>query len=72
MGVHYGLNRARFMEPVPVGSCLFARVILLGADPIDNDRYQLTWQVTIEREGGGKAACVAESISWRYPDPVSS
>lgn len=70
MGIHYGLNRVRFTALVPVGSRLLARVTLLGADPIDSGGYQLTWQVTIEREGGGKPACIAESISRRYPDPA--
>jgi hypothetical protein len=27
---------------------------------------QVTWRVTIEREGGDKPVCVAESISRRY------
>ena len=67
MGVNYGLNRVRFTSPVPVGSRLRAHLHLLAADPIANDGVQMTWQVTIEREGGDKPVCVAESISRRYP-----
>ena len=67
MGVNYGLNKVRFTAPVPVGSRVRARCRLLAADAIDNGGYQFTWNVTIEREGSEKPACVAESISRRYP-----
>ena len=67
MGVNYGLNKVRFTSPVPVGSRLRARMKLLAADPIDNEGLQMTWQVTVEREGADKPACVAESLSRRYP-----
>ncbi|MDE2617107.1 MAG: MaoC family dehydratase [Burkholderiales bacterium] len=67
MGVNYGLNRVRFMAPVPVGSRLRARMKLLACEPIDNRGVQMTWEVTIEREGAAKPVCVAESIARRYP-----
>ena len=67
MGVNYGLNKVRFMSPVPVGSRVRARLKLLGSDPIDNKGVQMTWEVTVERDGMTKPVCVAESISRRYP-----
>ena len=67
MAVNYGLNKVRFMAPVPVGSRLRARVALLAAEPIDNAGVQLTWRVTVEREGSAKPVCVAESLVRRYP-----
>jgi acyl dehydratase len=67
MGVNYGLNRVRFMSPVPVGSRVRARMKLLASDPIDNQGQQMTWEVTIELEGAPKPACVAESVGRRYP-----
>jgi acyl dehydratase len=67
MGVNYGLNRVRFMAPVPVGSRLRARLRLLACEPIDNQGMQMTWEVTVEREGVAKPVCVAESIARRYP-----
>lgn len=67
MGVNYGLNRVRFMAPVPVGSRLRARMKLLACEPIANGGMQMTWEVTIEREGEAKPVCVAESIARRYP-----
>lgn len=67
MGVNYGLNRVRFMAPVPVGSRLRARMKLLACEPIANGGVQMTWEVTIEREGEAKPVCVAESVARRYP-----
>lgn len=67
LGVNYGLNRVRFMAPVPVGSRLRARMKLLACDPIDGQGMQMSWEVTIEREGVAKPVCVAESIARRYP-----
>lgn len=67
MGVNYGLNKVRFTAPVPVGSRLRGRMKLVAADPIDNGGYQMTWGVTMEREGSDKPVCVAESLSRRYP-----
>ena len=67
MGVNYGLNKVRFTAPVPVGSRLRARMKLLAAQAIDNDGMQMTWEVTVEREGSPKPVCVAESLVRRYP-----
>ena len=67
MGVNYGLNKVRFMAPVPVGSRLRARMTLLAAEPIDQGGLQMNWQVTVEREGASKPVCVAESLVRRYP-----
>lgn len=67
MGVNYGLNKVRFTAPVPVGSRLRARMKLLACEPIANDGVQMTWEVAIEREGGDKPVCVAESMSRLYP-----
>ena len=67
MGVNYGLNKVRFMSPVPVGSRLRARMTLQQAEPIDNGGTQMTWLVSIEREGAAKPVCVAESIARSYP-----
>jgi acyl dehydratase len=67
MGVNYGLNKVRFTSPVPVGSRLRARMKLLASHAIDNNGVQMTWEVTVEREGSAKPVCVAESLVRRYP-----
>jgi acyl dehydratase len=65
MGVNYGLNKVRFPAPVPVGSRVRSRTTVLSVEDIAGGA-QVTWQVVIEREGGDKPVCVAESISRRY------
>jgi acyl dehydratase len=67
MGVNYGLNKVRFTSPVPVGSRLRARMKLLSCEPIENQGVQMAWLVTVEREGSDKPACIAETLSRRYP-----
>ena len=66
MTLNYGLNRVRFVSPVPSGSRIRARVTLAGIAKM-SDSVQATWNVTIEREGGEKPCVVAEWIV-RYYD----
>ena len=66
MGVNYGTNKVRFPAPLPVDSRVRARVELLSVDDVEGG-YQVTAKVTIERDGGDKPVCVAESISRIYP-----
>lgn len=66
LGVNYGLNKVRFTSPVPVGSRLRARIKLLAVQPLDQGGSQFTWEVTVEREGQTKPACIAESLVRLY------
>lgn len=66
MDVNYGLNRVRFTSPVPVNSRLRARLTLQAAERIEPDGLQMTWLVTVEREGSDKPVCVAESLARNY------
>ena len=65
MGVNYGLNRVRFPAPVPSGSRLRGHFRLLRFEPLEGGA-QLTFEVTMEREGSEKPVCIAESIGRRY------
>jgi len=67
MGVNYGLNKVRFMKPVPVNSRLRAHFKLLSWEPLDNDGAQMVIEMSIEQEGASKPVCVAESITRRFP-----
>ena len=67
MGVNYGLNRVRFTAPVPVGSRLRAHLFLKACEAIEPRGRQMTWDVSVEREGSDKPVCVAESLVRRYP-----
>ena len=66
MGVNYGLNKVRFTSPVPVGSKLRGHMKLLSATPIDGNGMQLAWEMSIEREGSEKPACIAETLARYY------
>ena len=66
MTLNYGLNRVRFVSPVPSGSRIRARVALAKIDDLA-DSIQAIWNVTIERDGGDKPAVVAEWIVRYYP-----
>jgi acyl dehydratase len=66
MTLNYGLNRVRFVSPVPSGSRIRARITLGRIEDL-GDSTQAMWSVTIEREGGEKPAVVAEWIVRYYP-----
>ncbi|TMR99861.1 MaoC family dehydratase [Nonomuraea basaltis] len=60
--INYGVDKARFPSPVPVGSRLRAQAVFAGlrqtaAGPALTTRY------TIEIDGGRKPACVADTIT---------
>lgn len=61
MGINYGLNRVRFMGAVPAGARLRGRFAPAEIKDVDGG-YQVTWTITIEREGGDRPCCVAEWV----------
>lgn len=65
MGVNYGLNKVRFPASVPVGSRVRGHVELVEVTDIDGG-VQMVTKVTVEREGGEKPVCVAETVSRLY------
>lgn len=65
MGINYGLNKVRFVSAVPAGSKIRSRVVLQNLEDFAGGQ-QLTWGITIEREGGEKPACVAEWLTRYY------
>ena len=67
MSINYGLNKVRFPAPVPVGSRVRARIKLVACDPLEGGGVQITWGVTVEREGSDKPVCAAESLVRLYP-----
>ncbi|MEV4733278.1 MaoC family dehydratase [Saccharopolyspora sp. NPDC049426] len=62
MGINYGLNKVRFPSPVPVGARVRATTELISATEIEGG-LQLAVKATVEIEGAGKPACVAEFLS---------
>jgi acyl dehydratase len=65
LAVNYGLNRVRFASPVKVGSRVRARFVLAAVDDIAGGA-QMTWQATVEIDGGEKPACIAEMLTRWY------
>jgi len=65
MGVNYGLNKVRFPAPVPSGSRVRARVEVASVDDVPGG-VQIVSRVTVERDGGDKPVCVAETVSRLY------
>ncbi|WEH32679.1 MaoC family dehydratase [Streptomyces sp. AM 4-1-1] len=65
MGLNYGTEKVRFPSPVPVGSRLRATAELRKVAEAGGG-VQVTVLVTVEREGGDRPVCVAESVSRYY------
>ena len=65
MGINYGLNRLRFVSPVPSGSRVRARFTLQAIEDVPGGS-QLTLAATVEIEGGQKPALVAEWLVRYY------
>ncbi|MEU5809833.1 MaoC family dehydratase [Streptomyces sp. NPDC047718] len=65
MGVNYGTDKVRFPAPVPVGSRLRATAVITDVTEAGGG-VQVAATVTIEREGGDKPVCVAQSVSRYY------
>ncbi len=66
MAINYGLNRVRFVAPVPSGARIRGRFTLAGIEEAGG-AIQATWSATIERDGGDKPVCVAEWLVRYYP-----
>ncbi|MEU2390102.1 MaoC family dehydratase [Streptomyces sp. NPDC007369] len=65
MGINYGTDKVRFPAPVPVGSRLRATAVITDVTEAGGG-VQVAATVTVEREGGDKPVCVAQSVSRYY------
>jgi acyl dehydratase len=63
MGINYGLNRVRFLAPVPVGSRIRLKSELVDATKVNDTTVDLTVRQTVELDGSDKPAAVAEVIA---------
>ena len=66
MGVNYGTEKTRFINPVKVGSRIRGHGEFVEIKEVPGG-YQSTLRVTIEIEGEDKPACVVDTISRYYP-----
>lgn len=65
--LNYGLNRTRFIQPVPCGSRVRARFVPQAIHYKGEGRYQLLTDVAIELEDRQEPACVAQSLTLLMP-----
>jgi acyl dehydratase len=63
MAVNYGLDKVRFPAPVKVDSRVRGRRVLSDVELKGGNAVQLKQTITVEIEGEGKPACVAESLT---------
>jgi acyl dehydratase len=63
MGINYGLNRVRFLAPVPAGSRIRVRSELVKTAKVNDTTVDLTVRQTVELQGSDKPAAVAEIIA---------
>jgi acyl dehydratase len=62
MGINYGWNKVRFPAPVPAGSKVRATAEIQTVDELGDGWVQVATKFILEREGGEKPVCVAESV----------
>jgi len=71
MGINYGLNRVRFINPVHVGKRIRGHSKLVSVEEVQPGILQQVNEITVEIEGEQKPAMVAESITRTYLDKQS-
>lgn len=65
MGINYGLNRVRFINPVRVGSSVRAVMTVAEVDQ-QSDYVQVTAEAVVQIQGVEKPAAVAQTLSRFY------
>jgi acyl dehydratase len=66
MAVNYGLDRVRFIAPVPVGSRVRVSTSVLDTEPAGGG-LRVRLESTVELEDSDRPACVAHTIAQLYP-----
>jgi acyl dehydratase len=62
MSINYGLNKVRFINPVPVNSRVRSKMVITAIEEKKPNQILVTNTHTIEIEGQEKPACVAEAL----------
>ena len=66
--VNYGLDRVRFVAPVPSGARIRARFVLASLAETRPNEITQGWDVTVEVEGAARPAIAARWITRAYLD----
>ena len=65
-GLNYGSNRVRFTAPVPAGARVRLRQKLVKIEPVEDNGFRITSEMTMEVEGNARPAMVAETLGIVY------
>jgi acyl dehydratase len=66
-GLNYGIDKVRFLAPVPAGARVRLRVVLAGVEPREGGQVVMKTQNTLEMEGSEKPALIAETLALLIP-----
>ena len=66
LAINYGVNRVRFVSPVPSGARIRGRFSPASVEE-SGGGIQVTWSAVVECEGSDKPSCIAEWIVRYFP-----
>ena len=66
-GFNYGIDKARFLAPVPAGARVRLRVTVDGVDEKSNGQILLKTKSVLEIENSDKPALIAETLALLVP-----
>jgi acyl dehydratase len=67
-GLNYGIDKVRFLAPVPAGARVRLRVSLVGIEPREGGQTVMKTRNTLEVEGSDKPALIAETLALLIPE----
>jgi acyl dehydratase len=66
-GLNYGIDKVRFLAPVPAGARVRLRAVLSGVEPREGGQMIMKTQNTLEVEHSDKPALIAETLALLIP-----
>ena len=66
MGMNYGFDKVRFLSPVPVGSKVRGRFTIKDAVEKRPGQHLITYDVSVEIDGGEKPALICEWMGMQF------
>ena len=66
-GLNYGIDKVRFLAPVPAGARVSLRVVLAGIERKEGGQVIMRTKNTLEVEGSEKPALIAETLALLIP-----
>ena len=67
-GLNYGIDKVRFLAPVPAGARVRLRVSLISLEPREGGQTVMKTRNTLEVEGSEKPALIAETLALLIPE----